>query len=191
MRESPLALSTSDPVAAGRAEHEPNTATFLWAPHCPPGSPDLAFRQGLEGLEGTGCHLRSTLVMKGSAVRIRASALLFAGISALFDASYGNRTEHLQNTSEHRRVSESWGRGFAFTLRERLAAVKGDVDPESSVRAGAGGDMSVVCIGDCLGDRESEPKSDREAAGLRRKSLEGFEQPREFVGGSAHPRFRP
>ena len=58
------------------AEHR----TYLRVPRCPFESAVLACRQGLEGLEGTGCHTRSTLVMKGSGVRIRGSASRFAGI---------------------------------------------------------------------------------------------------------------
>ena len=56
------------------AEHQPNTVTGFLAPRCPRESRTFACRQGLEGLAGTGCPPRSTLVMKGSAVRIRASA---------------------------------------------------------------------------------------------------------------------
>jgi hypothetical protein len=56
------------------SEHQPDTVTYLRVPRLPSESAVSACRQGLEGLEGTGCHTRSTLVMKGSAVRIRASA---------------------------------------------------------------------------------------------------------------------
>ena len=55
-------------------EHQPNTVMYPWAPRCPPESLGLGWEPGLEGLAGTGCHPRSTLVMKGSAVRIRTTA---------------------------------------------------------------------------------------------------------------------
>ncbi len=45
------------------------------APRCPSQSAPLACSCGLEGLAGTGCPPLPSLVMKGSAVRVRASAL--------------------------------------------------------------------------------------------------------------------
>ena len=70
--------ATPVPIGLGAPAHRPNTSrtplrgSRLLAVLAE--SAILACRRGLEGLEGTGCPLRSTLVMKGSAVRIRASA---------------------------------------------------------------------------------------------------------------------
>ena len=61
--------------ATASSEHQPNTATRPTAPRCPSESAVVACLRGLEGLAGTGCPPLPSLVMKGSAVRVRASAL--------------------------------------------------------------------------------------------------------------------
>ncbi len=81
------------------------------APRCRSGdSLGLACRQGLEGLARTGCRRRSTLVMKGSVVRIRASALPeLQGKHAVPEVFIG---EAFWNTSLQMRVPN---RGAAMT----------------------------------------------------------------------------
>ena len=66
--------SPGHPARGTPSEHQPNTLRYPWAPRRPPESLGFAPIQGPEGLEGTGCHHRSTLVMKGSTRLERCSA---------------------------------------------------------------------------------------------------------------------
>gem|GEM_PF-6780969 len=69
---------THEPLdfACHTTEHQPNTSRLPAAPRCPSESAILACSGGLEGLAGTGCPPRPTLVMKGSGVRVSPSASL-------------------------------------------------------------------------------------------------------------------
>jgi hypothetical protein len=82
LRPSGSGVLSRYPAARTPAEH----VTHQQVPLSPRESGRLARKQGLERLAGTGCHPRSTLVMKGSAVRIRASASRRVLVCRLADA---------------------------------------------------------------------------------------------------------
>jgi hypothetical protein len=87
-------------------------------PRCPRESRGLARNQCLEGLAGTGCHRRSTLVMKGSAVRVRASASRLAGISAQSAASSDN-SPNTSRTPPERKGPSNEGVQYRATSERR------------------------------------------------------------------------